>query len=232
MVIPALKQIEWQSTYRVIRSIYPPVDLFEDIADAADWELVMSAEAKTNPRVRDEIGSIHLVPPERRVSGPGATLIMAAFCHISAHRPSRFSNGAYGVYYAGDSFEVALRETIYHFEQFMRATDEPPAHADYRELVGAINANLHDLRGNPEFESALDPHDYTASQLLAQNLRNAENSDGFIYPSVRHPAGEAIAIFWPDVVSIPMQGRHLRYWWNGSRADAYRIYGDDNWIAL
>ena len=38
--------------------MYPPIDLFEDIADPADWELIAAAEAKTNPRVREEIGAI------------------------------------------------------------------------------------------------------------------------------------------------------------------------------
>ena len=98
-----------------IRSIYPPVDLFEDIADPADWELIAAAEAKSNPRARDAIGAIHLVPPERRVSGAGASRVMAPFCHVSPHRTSRFADGSYGVYYAGDRLEVALAETMFHF---------------------------------------------------------------------------------------------------------------------
>ena len=43
--------IAWDPAYRIIRTIYPPVWLFEDISDAADWDLIASAEAKTNPRV-------------------------------------------------------------------------------------------------------------------------------------------------------------------------------------
>lgn len=27
--------VQWPKTYRIIRSIYPPIDLFEDIADPA-----------------------------------------------------------------------------------------------------------------------------------------------------------------------------------------------------
>ncbi len=34
---------------RIIRSLYPPIDLFENIADPADWPLRTSAEPKTNP---------------------------------------------------------------------------------------------------------------------------------------------------------------------------------------
>jgi hypothetical protein len=63
-----LADIDWPDSYRIIRTIYPPVDLFEDIADPADWELIASAEAKTNPRVRDQIGDLSLVPVDWRRS--------------------------------------------------------------------------------------------------------------------------------------------------------------------
>ena len=71
--VPKLARVAWPRAHRIIRSLYPPIGLFEDIADPADWELLAHGEAKTNPRVRDQIGQIALVPPERRVSGPGAS---------------------------------------------------------------------------------------------------------------------------------------------------------------
>ncbi|GAC1346139.1 MAG: hypothetical protein NVSMB18_27530 [Acetobacteraceae bacterium] len=89
--------VHWATGHRVIRTIYPPVDLFEDIADPADWELLVLAEAKTNPRVRQQVGDLSIVPPARRVAGPTASLVMAAFTHASRARPSRFSDGSYGV---------------------------------------------------------------------------------------------------------------------------------------
>ncbi|MGH6622188.1 MAG: RES family NAD+ phosphorylase [Alphaproteobacteria bacterium] len=231
-MIPAVTQVRWDRTYRLIRSIYPPVNLFEDVADPADWGLIANAEAKTNPRVRDDLGAIQLVPVERRVSGAGASWVMAPFCHVSRARPSRFSDGSYGVYYAGNRFEVALHETIYHFERFMHATAEEPVQADYRELVGMIDRAMHDIRNDEGFADALDPADYAPGQSLARRLRDGEDSNGVVYPSVRFPAGEAIAAFWPDVVTNPIQARHLRYRWNGSCVDAYLIYGADNWISF
>ncbi|MCE2519000.1 MAG: RES family NAD+ phosphorylase [Alphaproteobacteria bacterium] len=229
MVIPPLSRVRWSRSFRLIRSIYPPVDLFEDIADPADWELIDAAEAKTNPRARDAIGSIHLVPPERRVSGAGASWVMAPFCHVSPGRPSRFADGSYGVSCAGDRFEVALAETMFHFERFMAATQEGPATADYRELIGRLDAELHDLRDAVAFEFALDADDYAGAQTLARELRRNHASDGIVWPSVRHPGGEAIAAFWADVVGIPVQGRHLCYRWDGNRADAWLTYGEENW---
>ena len=50
------------------------------------------------------------MPPARRVTGPGATIVMAPFTHTSPERPSRFSAGSYGLYYAAMRFETALRE--------------------------------------------------------------------------------------------------------------------------
>ena len=232
-MIPRLNRVRWRRTYRLIRSIYPPMDLFEDIADPADRQLIAHAEAKTNPRVRDEIGAIHLVPRARRVSGHGASwAIMAPFCHVSRDRPSRFSDGSYGVYYAGDRFEVALAETVFHFERFMAATDEEPATADYLELIGRIDADLHDLRDKAAFESALDADDYTPAQSRARELHRNHASNGIVYPSVRYTGGEAVSAFWPDVAGIPLQGRHLCYRWDGRRADAWLVYGEENWQPL
>ena len=232
MVIPPRSAVRWPRAYRLVRSIYPPIDPFEDIADPADRQLVSAAEAKSDSRIRDEVGAVHLVPPERRVSGPGARWAMAPFCHVSRDRPSRFSDGRYGVYYAGDRFEVALAETVFHFERFMEATDEEPATADYRELVNCVDAELHDLRDRDVFKAALDPADYTAARSIARELRGNHASGGIVYPSVRYAGGEAVGTFWPDVAGIPVAQRHVCYRWNGRRADAWLAYGEDHWRAL
>jgi hypothetical protein len=92
-----LTRIDWRGARRIIRSLYPPIDLFEDIADPADWPLLISAEMKTNPRLMASIGALDLIPPARRVGGPGASYLMAPFTHASPDRPSRFSAGDFGV---------------------------------------------------------------------------------------------------------------------------------------
>jgi len=71
-------KINWSDSHRIIRSIYPPVWLFEDIADPADGALIAGAKANTNPRMRDETGDLTPVPVTRRVAGPGARIVMGA----------------------------------------------------------------------------------------------------------------------------------------------------------
>jgi hypothetical protein len=219
--VPRAK-IQWRRAVRIIRSLYPPVDLFEDIADPADWPLLISAEMKTNPRLMETIGNLALVPHSRRVSGPGASYLMAPFTHISPDRPSRFSDGHYGVLYVAKSFETAVLETMHHHGRFMAATAQPPGWtSQFREIVLDLDASLHDLRSLDRTDPVLDPDDYAASQTLGSSLR-ALGSDGIVYPSVRQPGGECVGLFYPDRVSLPTQGRHLDYHWDGIRVDLYR----------
>src|SRR5690606_36951471 len=177
--------VQWRGACRIIRSIHPPIDLFEDIADPADWPLLISAEQKTNPRLMENIGNLDLVPRDRRVGGQGATYLMAPFTHVSESRPTRFSEGSYGILYAGKLFETALIETIHHHSRFMTRTNEKPGWtSQFREIVLNIEARLHDLRGEKAYK-ALDPDDYGECRRLGAELR-ASGSDGIVYPSVRH----------------------------------------------
>ncbi len=217
--------ITWPRARRIIRSLHPPIDLFEDIADPTDWPLLIAAEQKTNPRLVEGLGALDLVPPDRRVGGPGATYLMAPFTHASIDRPSRFTTGAYGVLYAGDRFETALFETIHHHQRFMAQTGEPPGWtAQFLELILDVSLTAHDLRDTTNHADALDPVDYAAGQMLGASLREA-GSDGLVYPSCRLAGAECVALFYPDRAANLTQGRHLDYHWNGDRVDYYREAG-------
>ena len=222
----AVARVVWPGARRIIRSLFPPVDLFEDIADPADWPLLIAAEQKTNPRLMHAIGALDLVPPARRVAGPGASWLMAPFTHVSRDRPSRFTDGGYGVLYVAERFETALFETIHHHGRFMARTGEAPGWASqFRELVMDVDALLHDLRGGgPEIAPTLDPDRYEAGQFLGASLR-AAGSEGVVYPSVRDPDGQCAGLFYPDKASGPRQGRHLDYHWDGARVDLVREAG-------
>lgn len=218
----AKSHVQWAGARRIIRSAYPPIDLFEDIADPADWPLLISAEQKTNPRLMETIGVLDLIPPERRVGGPGANYLMAPFSHFSSDRPSRFTAGHFGLLYVADGFDTALSETIHHHQRFMARTAEPPGWtSQFREIVIDVDVIAHDLRDEALYADALRPDDYSESQQLGADLR-ADGADGLIYPSQRQAGGECVALFYPDRAANPVQGRHLDYHWNGSRVDFYR----------
>lgn len=217
-----VRPIAWDDGTRIIRSVHPPIDLFEDIAAPEDWPLLISAEQKTNPRLMETIGNIDLVPPDRRVGGPGASFLMAPFTHTSTDRPSRFSDGRLGVLYIASDFETAVFETVYHHARFMGATQQAPGWtSQFRELVLGVEASLHDISDAALDTAAwLDPEEYGAAQALGAELR-AGGSDGIHYPSVRG-AGNCVGLFYPDLARAPSQGRHLDYHWDGEVVDLVR----------
>ena len=142
-------RVEWPQAWRVIASRYPPINLFERLtADTAVWDALIALEQLTNPRVRDEVGDIALVPLDERLSGPGASYVMAAFTHVNP-KGSRFSDGSFGVYYAAAALETAIVETVFHFEAFARDSADPPRSEDFRVLAGAVTAEFEDVAALP-----------------------------------------------------------------------------------
>lgn len=208
--------VDWRPCYRLIPSRFPTVGLFDRIADPADLDVVAAIEMLTNPRVRDEIGQLTLVPPEDRIAGPGSTPIMAAFTHLNPDG-SRFSDGQYGVYYAADTMETAIAEVSHHRALFLARTREPAIDIDLRLIAADLDAPLHDLRplrhSRPE---VYDPERYGGSQDLGRRLREA-GSWGVLYHSVRLAGGLCVGVFRPKALSRARQSRHLALHWDGHR---------------
>ncbi|WP_426661884.1 RES family NAD+ phosphorylase [Rhodanobacter aciditrophus] len=211
--LPPVRRVRWSHAYRIVPSRFPPVGVYDRIADPADLDAVFAIEALTNPRLREEAGALKLVPKERRISGPGATPVMAAFTHLNPEG-SRFSDGSWGVFYAAHSVATAVEETVYHRERFLAATAEPACDIQMRCYRTRVDSRLHDIRGGWKREHGADT--YTASVKLARTLRDA-GSNGIVYGSVRDRGGECVAAFYPDVVAPCVQAQHLIYRWDGRR---------------
>lgn len=213
---PSIRRIAWTPCYRIIPSRFPPIQLFERVADPRDLDAVVAVEALTNTRLRDEAGAPALVRPEDRVSGPNSSWIMAPFTHISAPG-GRFSTPAFGAYYAAKARSTAVAETVYHREQFLAATSQPPIDIDMRVIRANLKADLHDVRGLRSAQPGLyHLTDYTVSQAFATALRNT-GSLGIVYESVREDGGECAAAFVPRALSACKQAAHLAYSWDGTR---------------
>jgi hypothetical protein len=208
--------LRWSPAFRIIPSRFPPIQLFEDVADPADLEAVFLVESLTNDRLRDQVGELALVRPADRVSGPGSSFVMGAFTHISPVG-GRFTDGSFGAFYAARERETAIAETVYHRERFLREMGAPPTQLDMRVLRCTVRAEMHDLRGlRSRLPDVYAPEDYAASQALARELRGA-GSWGVVFESVRHEGGECCAAFRPRAVSRCRQAEHLGYLWDGER---------------
>lgn len=213
---PPISRVRWATAWRIVPSRFPPVGLFDRIAKPNDMDAVFQIESMTNPRLREEMGALAMVPRERRISGAGSTPVMAAFTHLNPEG-SRFSDGSWGVFYAARSVTTAIEETVYHQQRFLAATAEAPTDLQMRCYKTAVKASLADIRdGWPEVH---DPDNYSAGVALARRLRDG-GADGIVYNSVRHHGGQCVAAFYPDVVAPCTQAQHLIYRWDGQRIAA------------
>jgi len=201
----------WRPSHRLIPSRFPPVSLFDRVADPKDLDSIYALESLTNDRIRNEAGDLRLVPVDERIAGPGTTPIMAAFTHLNPEG-SRFSDGSYGVYYCARTLDTALAEVRYHQERFLRRTREGPIRLELRLYLCDLAANLIDVRKHAEYQR---PCDYAPGQRLGRALR-ASGKDGVLYRSVRHQGGLCAAIFRPRVLGRCRQSAHYAFHYDGT----------------
>lgn len=209
-----VSDVRWQPCFRVIASKYPAVSVYDRIADAKNFEALLELEALTNPRAREEAGDFRKVRPEDRISGAGTTPVMASFAYAAA---SRFCDGTYGVLYAAHDYETAIAESLYHTEEFLRATSEPSIDVDKRVYAAAIAGRFDDVRSKSPRSKLYDPNDYGYSQRYARKLYEANDVDGIVYRSVRRPDGECCAAFRPRSISQIHLYRYVQFRWDGNR---------------
>ena len=199
------------TTYRLIPSHFPPIALFENLLDASELEAAYALESLTNDRLQDQAGNIALVAPEDRVTGPGTTAIMAAFTHIGI--ASRFTDGRFGIYYAGLSLETAIVESRFSRARFLRATNEAPQVLTMRCYNCEVHMQLVDVRTDAQVHN---PDSFVYAQAIGRQLKT-QNEMGILYQSVRHPGGECIAALRPNALTPPaIQTGHYQFHWDGN----------------
>lgn len=216
----------WLKAYRIISSRFPPIGVFDDVALPEDLDGVYWVENLTNQRLREEMGAISLVPEEDRIAGPGTTPIMSAYTHLNPNG-SRYTDGAYGVYYAAREEDTAIAESVYHAGRWSAESHDPPTSFIMRLYVGELKTlDYHDIRGeqvsHPELYTD-DPGSYHDCQSLGRKLRK-EGSRGLLYDSVRCSRGQCAAVFKPTALGPVVQSKHYAYVWDGSRiADVHEL---------
>ncbi len=225
-------RVRWKTTYRLQPARFPPVAFFERISSQDDQVILNDLERLTDQGARQAIGKISLVPPSKRVFGPGSSALMGPFTRASKDHPSRFTDGSYGVYYAGRTFETALREVAFHRGQFHAKTKDPTTRTTFKTIQAEISKMMHDIRKG-DWQSLLnqDPSQYELPQSLAMQLRES-GSNGIVYPSVRHIGGECIGAFWPNVLTAPKDGKRVTLKWDGKKIVSWFDFDEEEWTNL
>jgi site-specific recombinase XerC len=162
---------------------------------------------------------------------------------LAGHASHRFTNS-----YAQEASQRNLRTrehlTEAEVERLMEATKRN--RYGQRDATMILVAYRHGLRASELTDctfddvgslddavksTILDKDSYASSQPFGAE-RRTNDSDGLAYPSVRHDGGQCIAAFWPNVIGIPVQERHLRYEWDGTKVSRYFDFNEGTWNAL
>jgi RES domain len=201
---------------RNIVSIHSSQDLFDDLTDSPDgWALAQQIEEEVKPPPYQSKSPIIHRPFE---DAQWFNAIGWPFKHWQA---SRFSDGAFGVWYGSESIETTVYETAYHwFNGLLKdagfasklGAGLPNGIVAERKLYDVrCDAALLDLRPQSHLHLGLThKSDYSMTQSLGSRLYK-EGHPGLMTQSVRHPQGHNYAIFNPNVLSSPRYRCQLTY---------------------
>lgn len=206
-------------------TIFPPVEVFEEVADAKDLDALLALRARTNPLLNERIAPALTIPARDRVYGPGAGYVMAPFAYPSPDGtrfgPPALRGDSFGVYYAARDESTAIAEVKHHRVVFLAATRADPQDLDFEVLSAPVKGtHFFDLRGKQrQFAEVYSRNDYSASQKLGVELRGRD-ADGIAYDSVRREGGECVAVFRPRCVGPCRPVKQLIFRWDGEAISA------------
>ncbi|PCF97436.1 hypothetical protein CPA45_01495 [Vreelandella nigrificans] len=202
--------------YRLVNSKFPPIDLFDDVADAEEFAALHALQALTNPRLQNEIGNLALLPTGQIPFGiRGCSYAVAPFTHVNP-QGSRFSDGSFGVLYFADTFETAIAEVKHHQQVYWQ--NVPGLHYErfvFRGLKSTFDeGGFYDALTLPIEHAIYAPDDYSISQPFGAEVR--QSSGGLRYHSVRQQGASCWALTTPSGVADIIQTTHLEMIWNGA----------------
>lgn len=170
----------------------------------------------TNPVERHRASIEPIVPTALDYVGNHKEHVLWPFARPSA---SRFTDGSYGVLYAGLTFETARAEVVYWTAKIFSDANAPAGAIARRQHFSfrATSEAFADVRlasgGDPRI---YDPNDYTTSRRVGSDL-HGQGLWGAYYDSVRHAGTSCIGAFVPRTASNVHLRELLEFTWDGTR---------------
>ncbi len=208
-----------QKAFRLINSKFPPETLFDDVADAEEFEAIYAIQALTNPRIKNELGNLNLIAKEKIPFGiDGVNYATAPFTHINPDG-SRFSDGNYGVLYLAETISTAIAETRFHQEKYFQ--NIPGLHFDTITMRGITFKFTNLLVDATSNEKIHNPNCYSDAITFAKSLIE-DNGAGIQYNSVRADDSLCWALFSPVGIHSAVQSKHFEFIYDGKGINTVR----------
>jgi hypothetical protein len=220
--------------HRNIVSLRATIDIFQELVDdPADVAVLMEHEMATKP-TREQQPIISRPFDDAATYNPIATAIQWPFDHPGT---SRYSAGAYGVWYGARTLLGTIYETVYHFRLNTLASEaardlSEPIVQERRVHLVQCSAALVDLRVRCATDTGLlDPSNYAHCQALGAEIRSAF-LPGVITLSARLPGEDVVAVFVREALSNPRDVCYLTYKLDTAtrRVSVERTPGRVDWV--
>jgi hypothetical protein len=183
------------------------------------WNEARVADRLTSVTDRTALDEIEAITNRRRnFPSDGNEMVIASFAYSG---PSRFTDGSYGVYYAGFEYRTAIAESAYHTARFLAYTQTRATVVYKRVLTANIKGAYDDIRTTPASDAIYDPdpEKYAAAQAYALALYAANAVDGIVYGSVRSAGGTCVAAFRPRLIANCDTSGFLAYTYEAGKVD-------------
>lgn len=175
---------------------------------------VARLDAATNERIQGELYGLSGISHFELVYGiPDSHIIRAAFLHPGPFG-ARFNDTTRGAWYAAEAVETSVTEVVYHKAKRLAemvvpesSTGKPDDETSfYDDWQADFYSRFHCLKPPEQYADCLHPEPvpqcYGPSQRLARQLLS-DQSNGVIYPSVRHKGRICLVCFRPALVHRP-----------------------------
>lgn len=199
--------------HRNIVSLRTSIDIFQELVDDPESVRVLVEHEMATKPTGEQQPIISRPFDDAATYDPIATAIQWPFDHPAA---SRYSNGAYGVWYGARTLLATIHETVHHFRlntlasEVARNANEPIVQERRVHLVHC-GAALVDLRSVCATDAGLlDPANYTHCQALGAEIRSSF-LPGVLTLSARLENAEVAAVFVKEALSNPRPVCYLTY---------------------
>jgi len=214
---------------RNIVSLRISENLFDDLTeDTEAWQSAQQLESDTKPKIfTNETPVIHRPFEESEWN-------MAIGFPFLNSAQSRYSDGAYGVWYGAGDLETTVYETVHHWKTKLLSDAEgflkPGVSIERKVYLVRCDSALIDLRPLVQkYPETCYPDDYTATHAIGRKMHH-EGHPGLVNKSARCE-GEVYAVFTPDVLSNARHTCFLTYITTDKGVDIQKIPGK-KWMTI
>lgn len=211
-------ELSGEPYHNLIPSRFPPVPVFERIADGRD-DLFAQVESITNPRLREK----QRLTRGRRDDGRSDPRLVnwnhAPFAYPNPEG-SRFFGSDHKVLELAADLQTALAISVARRAAFLSRTSEPPTAIEMRQLKRPVEGRFLDV------SRADYPVTREQRLLLGQYVADAD-LDGLVFRPPERPTASAIIVRPSARLGNPVQCDHFKFVWDGRKFTIVYSFGDD-----